>query len=144
MSPSCNRTRAHLLLTTYYCIPLYALPVTEETVGAYWIFHLGAVRNSTQISKNGSARSSGVIFTSALLTAGSHRPCLAPAFRAALLSPSLLFLSLSAIDSLIWTLYLFSRWLSRSVSGGFPRFSMLWLLFQPPFFQPHLERFWLL
>ena len=28
MDPSCNRTRAHLLLTTYYCIPLYALPIT--------------------------------------------------------------------------------------------------------------------
>ena len=22
-------------LTTYYCIPLYALPITEETVGTY-------------------------------------------------------------------------------------------------------------
>ena len=40
MDPSCNRTRAHLLLTTYYCIPLYALPITEETAVSYT--HLSA------------------------------------------------------------------------------------------------------
>ena len=51
MDPSCNRTMAHLLVTTYYCIPLYALPVTEETVGTYWIFPSECYRYGTQASK---------------------------------------------------------------------------------------------